>query len=193
MALPRRTLPLLASAALLAPLAAPAAGPALAAAEAASACGRFGDKSGAELRAAQARRAITCLLNRKRAKRGLPRLKSHRKLQRAAQRHTDYMRRKRCFDHRCGGEPDLGVRVRRVGYIVAGLSRWAYGENIAWGEGSFGTPKAIVKAWMRSPGHRANILNRDFRDIGVGFARGTPYSPRANGGIYTTDFGLRRR
>lgn len=162
-------------------------------AEAASACSRFGDKPGAELRAAQARRAITCLLNRKRARRDLPKLKTNGKLQRAAQKHTDYMRRHGCFDHRCGGEPDLGARVRRVGYIVAGLTRWAYGENIAWGEGRLGTPKAIVAAWMRSSGHRASILNRQFRDIGVGFARGTPHSPRANGGIYTTDFGLRHR
>ena len=40
----------------------------------------------------------------------------------------------------------------------------AAGENIAFG---FETPRALVSAWMHSPGHRANILNRDFRRIGV--------------------------
>ena len=44
---------------------------------------------------------------------------------------------------------------------------------------------------MSSPPHRANILNGDFREIGVGFDPGTPDGARAPGGIYTTDFGLR--
>ena len=45
---------------------------------------------------------------------------------------------------------------------------------------------------MNSPGHRANILSRVFREIGVGFSAGTPEAG-APGGIYTTDFGLARR
>jgi len=49
----------------------------------------------------------------------------------------------------------------------------------------------MVAAWMHSPGHRRNIVDRSFRDIGVGFVHGTPSNPRTNGGIYTTDFGLR--
>ena len=53
-----------------------------------------------------------------------------------------------------------------------------------------GTPEAIVDAWMNSSGHRANILSRDFREIGVGFSPGTPNGGSATGGIYTTDFGL---
>jgi uncharacterized protein YkwD len=44
---------------------------------------------------------------------------------------------------------------------------------------------------MHSSGHRANILSRDFRDLGVGFAAGTPSSKRASAGIFTVDFGLR--
>jgi uncharacterized protein YkwD len=78
-----------------------------------------------------------------------------------------------------------------VGYLGEGLSRWAYGENIAWGMRAGGTPRAILSAWMNSPGHRANILSRDFEHIGIGFDDGTPQSKRDPGGIYTTDFGLR--
>ena len=72
-----------------------------------------------------------------------------------------------------------------------GLTRWAYGENIAWGADWRGSPAAIVEAWMDSPPHRANILNRSFREVGVGFDTGTPGGDRAPGGIYTVDFGLR--
>ena len=43
---------------------------------------------------------------------------------------------------------------------------------------------------MHSSGHRANILSRDFRELGVGFSAGTPSGGRDPGGIYTTDFGL---
>jgi hypothetical protein len=42
-----------------------------------------------------------------------------------------------------------------------------------------------------SPGHRHNILDRDFRELGAGLVRGTPSSPKADGAIYATDFGLR--
>ena len=96
-----------------------------------------------------------------------------------------------CFAHECPGEPGLPLRLERVSYLAGHLSRWAFGENLAWGKGSRGTPRAFVKAWMASPGHRANILRRDFRDIGVGFSAGTPGSNSDHGGIYTTDFGLR--
>jgi uncharacterized protein YkwD len=44
---------------------------------------------------------------------------------------------------------------------------------------------------MRSPGHRANMLDPSFRDIGVGVIWGTPENPDAKGGIYTADFGMR--
>jgi uncharacterized protein YkwD len=48
----------------------------------------------------------------------------------------------------------------------------------------------MVRAWMDSPGHRTNILNRRFRDIGIGIVVGTPSGP--GGATYTTDFGTRR-
>ncbi|MGI9021584.1 MAG: CAP domain-containing protein, partial [Solirubrobacterales bacterium] len=63
--------------------------------------------------------------------------------------------------------------------------------NIAWGGRSLGTPKQIVDAWMHSSGHRANILNGRFRDLGIGFGSGSPTNRKVNAGIYTTDFGYR--
>ena len=168
-----------------------AAGPGTPSASAASACAKFGDTNPRDLKQGQARGAIRCYLNRERTQRGLPRLQGHSGLTTAAQRHNDYMQKKDCFDHVCPGERDLAGRLSVVGYLIGGLTRWAYGENIAWGSGGHGTPKATVKAWMNSPGHRANILNGSFRDLGVSFTKGSPYNRRDDAGTYTTDFGLR--
>jgi uncharacterized protein YkwD len=47
--------------------------------------------------------------------------------------------------------------------------------------------------WMHSPGHRANILSRTFKEIGIGIARGAPESGQGgDAATYTTDFGFRR-
>ena len=89
------------------------------------------------------------------------------------------MDRRRCFEHVCPGEASVLTRLERVNYIHGGLRRWLYGENIAYGGGNYGTPRAIVRAWMHSPEHRHNILNPAFRQIGIGFARGIPPKPGA--------------
>lgn len=47
-----------------------------------------------------------------------------------------------------------------------GITFRSSGENIAWGQRS---PEEVVKAWMNSEGHRANILNTNFTKIGVGY------------------------
>jgi uncharacterized protein YkwD len=160
-------------------------------ASAANACSRWGDDRPDSLRPGKARKAILCLVNAKRQNAGLRPLKADKRLQRAAQKHTDRMDGSGCFDHECPGEAALGQRLEIVDYLTGGLSRWLAGENIAWGSGKRGTPKAIVEAWMNSPPHRANILNGSYRDLGVGFAAGTPNDGSDPGGIYTTNFGLR--
>jgi uncharacterized protein YkwD len=139
-----------------------------------------------------AQRAVKCLLNKQRTKRGLHSLHSSRDLKRAAHRHSAYMQRHGCFDHQCPGEGSIDARLRRTGYLTSGLHRWIYGENIAYGTEAYASPRAMVKAWMASSEHRANILNPSFRDIGVGVVWGLPGKRHGHGGIYTTDFGLRR-
>jgi uncharacterized protein YkwD len=158
---------------------------------AASGCGRAANSDPASLKTGEAREAILCLVNKERHDAGLGDLDRDKRLQKAAQRHNEHMDGTGCFDHACGGEGELGARLEAVGYLSGGLSQWAFGENIAWGMRSQGTPRSIVGAWMNSSGHRANILNRDFREIGVGFSVGTPGRDGDPGGIYTTDFGLR--
>jgi uncharacterized protein YkwD len=172
---------------LLAAIAFAAAAPAPA--HARSACKEWGKIGPDELRTGQARKAVLCLVNRERDQHGLPSLDRNRKLQKAAQRHNDRMDGTGCFSHQCPGEPALDSRLDD--YLSGGLRAWGIGENVAWGTGSTATPESIVKAWMNSPGHRANILSNDWREIGVGFSPGSPSAGNADAGIYTTDFGLR--
>ena len=145
--------------------------------------------SHAEVRAAairRARNATLCLLNRVRARHGLRPFTLNRKLSRAARRHSRDMVRHRYFAHDSRDGRSPFDRMRATRYVPRNASWWL-GENIAWGSGSLSQPAAIVRAWMHSPPHRANILSRRFRDIGVGIVARAPNGGR--GATYTTDFG----
>src|SRR4051812_24505627 len=132
-------------------------------------------------------RAVICLLNNERTRRGLGTVKSNNKLDDAALDHSNYMAVHNCFDHVCPGEADIISRLRAY---LSGALAWAYGENIAWGQGRLGSPKNMVSAWMHSPEHRVNVLNPDFDQIGVGVVWASPVPSRVVSGTYTTDFGF---
>jgi uncharacterized protein YkwD len=84
-------------------------------------------------------------------------------------------------------------RARRPRAAGAAREHEALGENIAWGTGNLGTAAKIQRAWMASPGHRANILRRQFREIGIGIAVGAPVDAGGlDGATFTADFGVRR-
>jgi uncharacterized protein YkwD len=137
------------------------------------------------------RAAVLCLHNAERMARGLPPLKENAKLRRAAQRHSDDMVRNRYFAHESRSGADMADRILGTGY--ARNRGWSLGENIAWGTGRLATAAEIQRAWMQSPGHKANILRRQFRDIGIGIAVGAPVGSGGLGGAtYTADFGVRR-
>jgi uncharacterized protein YkwD len=63
------------------------------------------------------------------------------------------------------------------------------------GERLAGDAEGIVAAWMRSPGHRANLLRSDFAEVGIGIAEGAPvaFDGGEAGSTYVTDFGRRRQ
>jgi uncharacterized protein YkwD len=145
----------------------------------------------ANVSAAKVHRATLCLLNRQRARRGLPRLREHRSLSHAAAKYARLMVRQRFFDHVSPGGSTMAQRVKRTRYL-RGTRGWSLGENLAWGSGSAATPARIVAAWMRSPGHRANILNGAFREIGIGITPGAPSGRRGSGATYVNEFGRRR-
>jgi uncharacterized protein YkwD len=133
----------------------------------------------------EVRSATVCLINVQRSDRGLRPLRLDGALVLAAQRHSQDMVRRDYFAHVSRDGHDLVDRMRQAGWRPRGA--WTAGENIAWGTGSFGDAQSVVSSWMRSSGHRANILNRRFREIGVGVARGVP-GHGLRGGTYTADF-----
>jgi uncharacterized protein YkwD len=137
------------------------------------------------------RDATLCLLNAERSKRGLKPLKANSKLRKAAERHSRNMVADGFFDHVSPSGSTMVDRVRKAGYMKPGRA-WSLGENIAWGTGDLSTPRATMRAWMNSPGHKANILRRNFREIGIGIDLGAPVRLRASesGATYTTDFGV---
>jgi uncharacterized protein YkwD len=138
--------------------------------------------------AAQVRHATLCLLNRQRTRHGLPRLRQQRSLSNAARRYARLMVAKHFFAHVSPGGSTMAQRIKRTNYLRH-TRGWALGENLAWGSGAAATPARIVNAWMHSAGHRRNILDRSYREIGIGIALGAP-NGRA-GATYVNEFGRR--
>ncbi len=143
----------------------------------------------------RARVATLCLLNRIRTRAGLRKLQLSRKLSRAAGRHSREMVRRGYFGHNSANGRTPFDRMRGTHYVPRNSSWWL-GENIGWGGGSAGAPAALVRMWMHSPPHRANILSRRYREIGIGIALGIPVRGAhlsgngPAGATYTTDFGF---
>ncbi len=129
---------------------------------------------------------MRCLINFARKRQGLGRFRPSKKLDVSAGRKSSDIKRCGSFDHYACGR-DFTFWMRRVGYA----SRcWTAAENIAWGQGSRGNVRSIFKAWLRSPGHRANMFSRAYNNVGVGLRKGRFQG--ANGAmIWTTHFGKR--
>ncbi|TQK68841.1 CAP domain-containing protein [Nocardioides sp. SLBN-35] len=104
---------------------------------------------------------VVTLVNRRRARAGCRALRPNAKLRTSARTHSVGMAQYRTMTHYLPGEAGLGERITFAGY-----RRWRrVAENVAMG---YGSPKAVMQAWMASPGHRANILDCRLRHLGVG-------------------------
>jgi uncharacterized protein YkwD len=126
---------------------------------------------------AQLETEVVRLTNVQRTAKGCPALKIDDRLIKAARAHSADMVAERFFDHVGSNGSTFVAREVAAGYPKRGASA----ENIAWG---YRTPQQLVTAWMKSPGHRANILNCGSIAVGVGVAYtsgGAPY--------WTQDFG----
>ncbi len=127
------------------------------------------------------RGALLCLVNRKRAAYGLGALKVDRKIQRAAGRHARDMERHHYFAHQRAGGPDLTARLHRAGWYGS-----AWGETLAYGCGSAGTPRTTLRMWMHSAPHRAILLSGKYGLAGLGV---TDSAPCGNGAMWVLDVG----
>jgi uncharacterized protein YkwD len=108
---------------------------------------------------------VLVLLNEIRADHNLTPFTANSQLRNAARAHSADMLRHGYFDHD-GLNETWDARVAR--YLKAPLT----GENIAWGNGSYGTPAGIVTQWMNSPTHRAIILTAGLHRVGLGLITG---------------------
>ncbi len=119
---------------------------------------------------------VVALVNKERAKAGCSALTVNAKLTAAALNHSKDMAAHSTMSHTGSDGSDAGERITRAGYA------WmTYGENVAYG---YSTPEQVMTGWMNSPGHRQNILNCAFKEIGVGLAQPNSY--------WTQNFGAAR-
>jgi uncharacterized protein YkwD len=119
---------------------------------------------------------VLALVNSERGKVGCSPLTLNAKLSKAAQDHSADMASHQNMSHTGSDGSDPGQRITNAGYTWS-----AYGENVAFG---YSTPEAVMAGWMSSPGHKRNILDCGFKEIGVGLAQ--------PGSYWTQDFGTAR-
>jgi len=91
------------------------------------------------------------------------------------------------FSHEPCGQPFDTVFAR----YTAGASAFQIGENIAWGTGTFGTPRSTMDAWLHSSGHRENILTPDFKELGIGYLSNQAFQGYAGAVLWSQQFGTR--
>jgi uncharacterized protein YkwD len=120
----------------------------------------------------------TALANKERASAGLTALAENGALLNAATEHSTFQAKSNTMTHTGSGGSSLGQRLSNAGY------QYSIGaENVAMG---YGNCADVIKGWMNSPGHRANILNAKVSEIGVSAVAAS------NGSIYwTMDLGSR--
>lgn len=139
----------------------------------------------------RARAAMYCLINARRKEAGRGKMTVNRKLSNAANGFAAQMVSEQFFSHVDPSGVGLVERIGRSDYL-SGYEVWALGENIGWGSGTLGSPKAMMDAFMASPAHRRNILSRRLRNVGVGVKTGIPVGGRF-GATYVQEFGWRAR
>jgi uncharacterized protein YkwD len=133
--------------------------------------------------------ATLCLVNGARADNGLGALTPNAKLAATATAYAKDLVAGSYFSHDGRDGSSSLQRITRSGYVPAGAG-YVLGENLAWGTGGLATPRSIMQAWMNSAGHRQNILNRDFREFGIGIAVGNPAAKNGLGATYANEFGV---
>jgi uncharacterized protein YkwD len=146
----------------------------------------------ASIRLTSPEKAMLALINHARTSRGLRRVGVVAVLERASRSHSRDMLKRDYFSHSSYGGALYAARLLSFGYSRAGCACWQVGEVIGWGRGSAVTARSVFGQFMRSRVHRTVILQRSFRDVGVGAAMG---SLRGLTGVrmFTLDFGRRVR
>jgi len=132
--------------------------------------------------------AVLCLINRQRRAHGLRPVRASKPLESASSEHSRAMVRGKFISHRTPGGDSARLRIRKAGYVRRSRSsrssrhsrhsrhsrQYLIGETLTWGSGPYATPVQLVEALMQSTAHRRTLLDKRFRDVGVGMALGAP-------------------
>jgi len=152
-----------------------------------------GDPTRSIQRVAPLETQVLAKINAIRASHGLHPLSLSTPLSAAAEQHSSQMARLGYFSHDSAGGGSMGNRVGHY-YGSRGHRYWSVGENLLWSSPTIDAGAAL-NLWMHSPGHRANLLSREWREIGLSAVHADS-APGVYGGsqvtIVTTDFGVRR-
>ncbi len=137
--------------------------------------------------------AVTVRINNVRASKGLRRLVVRSRLKTAATRHVTNMALNGYFSHSWSDGTPFGTWIGRF-WPGPGYSSWSAGENLYWREAD-ATARQVVRAWMNSSGHRANILRSSWTAIGVGSVHAANpigvYRSASSATIVAAEFGRR--
>jgi uncharacterized protein YkwD len=148
-------------------------------------CGAAADQLSLDQAAAQ--QAMTCLTNYARAQSGLVPLQPNSTLNDAGQAKLTADLSCAEFSHTPCGRPFTAVFET----YVQGATSYGVGENLAWGTGSFGTPRQTMSGWLHSTGHRENILRADYRELGIGYLADQTFQGYAGATLWSQEFGVR--
>ena len=132
--------------------------------------------------------ATACLIGDVRAAHGLPPVKLETRLTLAAHRHATDLREHNTLSHASTDGSDVVTRAGEQGYTTS-AEEWELGEILGWGTGALATPRAVVGAWLASPGHRSELLRAGYNEMGVMVLRD---ALRDDAAIYVVDFGTRK-
>jgi uncharacterized protein YkwD len=139
------------------------------------------------LDAATAQQSMLCLTNYARTQAGLPALQLDATLNEAGQAKLAADIACNEFSHTPCGNPFSAV----FSTYLSGARGYQIGENIAWGTGTYGTPRQTMNGWLHSEGHRANILTSAFRDLGVGYLPNQVFQGYSGAALWSQQFGTR--
>lgn len=145
------------------------------------ACNGLGDDAARSPGAQE--RTMRCLINEVRARAGRSAVRPSRVLARAARAKNRAMIRCRVFSHTPCGQT-FGTIIRANGYRGRSM-----GENIAYGNGEYATPRSILRGWLDSPGHRRNMLRADWAEQGVDLRPGLHFQGYSGIALWTSHFG----
>ena len=139
------------------------------------------------LDAATARIVMTCLTNYARSRAGLPPLQANAALNAAGDAKLAADVSCGDFSHTPCDKPFESVFAT----YLQGASSYSVGENIAWGTGSYGTPRQTMSSWLHSTAHRENILRGSFTEIGIGYLSNQTFQGFAGISLWSQEFGTR--